>query len=134
MTKILEIKADKRLFHHYIICVVMKNGVGEDAGTYYLKYKIIHYTHSFIEQLRDAIMLENDEVFKTSMNEAMEIFECKDLTSTLTALRLACKANNATMHHFSSEYEIDEDWFETIVKNAHKIDSYKKLLKESLMK
>lgn len=134
MTEILEIKADKKLFHHYIVCVVMKGGVGEDSGTYKLKYKVIHFTHNSIENLRDAIMLKNDEVFKTTESEAMKIFDCEELVSTLHSLRLACKVNHATMHHFSSEYEIDEDWFETIVENAHKIQSYKKLLQESLMK
>jgi len=133
VTKLLKIKADKKYFHHYIVCVGIKNRVGDDSGSYFLKYKVIHYTHDFIEQLRNTVMLVNDEVFKTSMNEAMEIFKCRELMITLTLLKLACKFNNLTMHHFSSEYEIDEDWFEKIVKNAHKIDAYKKLLKESLM-
>lgn len=134
MTKILEIKADKKLFHHYIVCVGTHIGINNPkVGQFYLKYNVIHYTHNDIENLRDAIMLQHDQVFKTSMKDAMNIFECTDMVSTLSSLKYACNANNISMHHFSSEYEIEDEWFENIVSNAHRTTYYRQLLQEARM-
>jgi hypothetical protein len=134
MTVFFDIKADKRLFHHYIIAVCMHDNIkSEKCGQYYLKYGPIYFTHDEIENLRDAIMLSKDEVFKTKEEEALKIYECKDLVASISAFKIACSINKASMHHFSSETEIEESFFISMVENAHKIESFKQALKDSIM-
>lgn len=134
MTKFFDIKADKRLFHHYIIGVGMHDHINsEKCGQFYLKYGPIHFTHDDIENVRDAVMLSKDQVFKTKPDEAANLYECRDLISTIGSLKYACAANKISMHHFSSEFEIDEDFFITMVKSAHKIESFKQKLKDSMI-
>jgi hypothetical protein len=135
VTQILDIKADKNFPYHYIVSVGCYSGINEPrTGQFYLKYKVVSFTHDDIEKVRSAIMLGSDQLFKTNMKDAMNLCECNELVSTLSSLKFACRANIISMHHFSSEYEIDEDWFKNIVENAHRIESYRKLLQESLMK
>lgn len=134
MTKILDIKADKHFFHHYIVCVGTHSGINNPkTGQFYLKYNVIHFTHDDIEKVRDAIMLGHDQVFKTSMKDAMNIFECSNMVSSLSSLKYACNANNISMHHFSSQDEMEEGWFENIVNNAHKVKYFKELLQRALI-
>jgi hypothetical protein len=133
MTQFFDIKADERLFHHYIIGVGMHDHISsEKCGQFYLKYGPVHFTHNDIENLRDAVMLSKDEVFRTTPKEAAFLYECNDLISTLSSMRYACDANKVTMHHFSSEFEIEEDFFISMVEGAHKIESFRQKLKESI--
>lgn len=130
-----DIKADKRLFHHYIIAVGMDNDIrSEKCGRFYLKYKPIHFTHDDIEKVRDALMLSQDKVFKTTQKEASTLYECDELIHSLTCVKYACLANSLVLHHFSSQEEIEEEIFVGIVENAHRNDRFRDLLKESILK
>ena len=133
MTQFFDIKADERLFHHYIIGVGMHDNIcSEKCGQFYLKYGPVHFTHNDIENLRDAVMLSKDEVFRTTSKEAASLYECDDLISTLSSMKYACRANKVTMHHFSSECELEDDFFISMVGSAHKIESFRQKLKESI--
>jgi hypothetical protein len=133
MTELFDIKADKRLFHHYIIGVGMHDHIkSEKCGQFYLKYGPVHFTHDDIENVRDAVMLSKDEVFKTTSKEAAALYGCNDLISTLYSMKYACRANKVTMHHFSSECELEDDFFISMVESAHKIESFRQKLKESI--
>jgi len=135
MTELFDIKADEKLPHHYIIAVGVYDQIkNEKCGQFYLKYKPIHFVHQDILNIRDAVMLSKDKVFKTSTKEAINLYECDGIISTIGSIKFACLANKLSLHHFSSSEEIDEEWFLFLVENAHQIESLKTLLKESIMR
>jgi hypothetical protein len=125
------LKVDKKLHHHYIIGVAMHSMRSKNAGKVYLKYGPVHFTNDDVERLQSAIILSDDKLFKTTTEEALRIQNCKDLVSSLVAMRISLSVNSGTMHHFSSEFEIEEEWFENLVDLANKSDVNKELLKKS---
>lgn len=130
-----DLKADPALPHHYIIGVAMHGMMAspEKRGQMYLKYRPVYFHHSDICNVQDAAMMSVDKVFKTTTKEAAEMFDCRELLVAITGLKMASSANQATLHHFSSEYEIPdaEEWFEGFVKNANKIESMRRQLDEA---
>lgn len=70
-------------------------------------------------------------MFKTKNNEALSINNCSDLFHSLWSFSQAAAVNNCSVHHFSSEYPIDDEMFEIIVKLANTTKSNKKLLDTS---
>ena len=128
----LKIKTDPKLSHHYIIAVeVHPATTGKLAGQMFLKYRPIHFTNDEVEKMQYASMLSVDKLFKTSNSEAIEAVGCQELSSSLAAMKIAAAANQCTIHHFSSEFEIDEESLSTIVKAANNSDYFKEKLKHS---
>lgn len=123
-----KLKVDPKLPHHYIIGVTMKEMDTENPGEIYLKYGPVHFTNQDVENVQDSILLSQDEVFKTTTSESCQIHNCQSLVMALIGMKMAAKANHATLHHFSSEHEIEEDWFETFVEQANTSKSTKKVL------
>jgi len=128
----LKLKTDPKLFHHYIIAVAVHQATaGKDAGKMYLKYKPIYFTNDEVKKMQYASVLFKDKLFKTTNSEAISAAGCEQLTSEISAIKMAVMANQCTLHHFSAEFEIDEDSFETIVNLANKHNYYKDLLKQA---
>lgn len=131
-----ELKADPKFPHHYIIGVAIRSMRSSQAGEMFLKYRPIHFTHEEMKKVQDAALLSVDKVFKTTSKEAAEIHECRELVVALSGLKMAASANEATLHHFSSESEIPdyENWFAGYVKNANKSKSIKRTLMDARIK
>jgi hypothetical protein len=131
-----ELKADPKLPHHYIIGVAIRSMHSLKSGEMFLKYKPVYFTHEDIKKVQDAALLSVDKVFKTTSKEAAEIHECRELVVALSGLKMAASANEATLHHFSSESEIPyyEDWFEGYVKSANTSKSTKRQLIDAKIK
>ncbi len=132
-----KLNADPKFPHHYIIGVAMHGmkSNAETRGKMFLKYGPIYFHHKEIENVQNATLMSIDEVFKTTPKEASEMYDCKSLIMSITGLKYASAANEATMHHFSSETEIPDvdEWFEGFVKNANTIESIRKQLDDSRM-
>jgi hypothetical protein len=130
-----DLKADPSLPHHYIIGVAMHSmKSGPDLrGKMFLKYGPVYFNHKDIENVRDAAMMSVDKVFKTTSKEATEMFDCGNLTGTITGLKLAAYANQATLHHFSSEFEFEnpDELFGMLVESANISDSTRRQLDEA---
>jgi len=129
--EICKLKADPNLPHHYFITVAIKTMNEKNPGEMYLKYRPIYIHHTQIEKLRDAVMLSKDKIFSTTSSEATKIFEVTDITNTFCSLKMAAKANQCSLHHFSSEYKIDEEWFNLFVEQANIIKSIKEQLQNA---
>jgi hypothetical protein len=128
----LKLKTDSKLPHHYIIGVCVHPATaGKQAGKIYLKYRPIHFTNKDVESMQHAAMLAEDKLFKTTNSEAIAAVGCERLSNELSSMKMAASANQCTLHHFSTEFETDEESFETIVKLANNLNYYKDLLKKS---
>ena len=125
-----KLNADPKLPHHYMIGVAMHamNAGPKHRGKMFLKYGPIYFHHKDIENVQNAALMSIDEVFKTTPKEASEMYDCQSLVVAIHGLKLAASANQATIHHFSSECEIPEDWWEGYVNNANSIESIREQL------
>jgi len=127
----MELKVDKRLPHHYIIGVAIKSLRDSNPGEIYLKYGPIYFTNDDVSRVQDAKILSEDKLFKTTSKDAIDIHECGSLVHNLWSLGISANANDCTIHHFSSEFEIDDETFETLVKVSNFGKGNKELLEKS---
>ncbi len=127
----LDLKIDPKLYHHYLITVGLRSLRSKNPGERFLKHGPLHFTNDDVKNVQSALILGKDKLFKTSQQQAMRNFECSSIVSSVRGMKLASMVNDCTMHHFSSEFEIEEEWFETLVSATNYSDSNKKLLQQS---
>lgn len=128
----IPLKVDPKLFHHYLIGVGMHSlKSGKHAGKLFLKYGPVHFTNDDVNSVLTAVMLSNDKLFETTEKQALKIHGCTDIVATIGAMKFSISVNDSTMHHFSSEFEIDEDWFITLVNVANSSKANRELLEKS---
>lgn len=126
--KIYELKVNPKLPHHYFIAVGIKPIQDKNPGELFLKYRPFYIHHSQIEKMKNAAILAQDKLFPTTSVEALKIFGVHTLVRTFNSFRLAATVNLCSLFHFSSDFEIDEEWFETFVKSANKCKTTKRKL------
>ena len=126
--KIYELKVDPKLPHHYFIAVAIKPMSSNDPGKMYLKYRPFYLNHSQIEKFRDVALLIQDKLFPTTQIEALQIYGLAAKAQEFGMLKLSAKVNLCTIHHFSSEYEIDKEWFDSFVDNSNSSKNIKEKL------
>ena len=117
--------------HYYIIAVAVKPMTdGHDIGKMFLKYKPIHITDEDINNAEKATKLTKDKIFKTSFNEAAQMYQIDSKSHTLDMLQLSCRANNATLHCFILDDELDnaEEFFDNFVEVANINDDFRQKL------
>jgi len=130
-----KLRPDPKPFHHYIIAVgIYSMKHKEKAGKMFLKYKPLHFTNNDIKKLDYASRLSKDKLFKTTIEEALKCSGCETLNANFYAIKMGAMANQCTLHHFESAFEIEEKDFEILVEAANVSDSTKKLLLNSMMK
>jgi hypothetical protein len=128
----IPLKVDPKLPHHYLIGVAMHSlRSGKLAGKVFLKYGPVHFTNDDVDKVLSSIMLSSDKLFKTTEKEALKIHDCSELVASIGAMKISISANEGTMHHFSSQYEIDDEWFAALVDMANISNSNKELLDKS---
>jgi hypothetical protein len=116
-----DLKADPNFPHHYIIGVAMRDMKSHNPGEFFLKYGPVYFHHDLIIDIQNAAMLSTDKVFKTTSKEAADAFGCREFIASFHGLRMAANANMATLHHFSSEFELVgvDEFFTNFVKEAN---------------
>lgn len=127
----MQLNLDPKRPHHYIIGVAVKSMRHSDPGKLYLKYGPLHFTNDDVKKVRDAKVLSEDKLFPTTSKEALEINECSQVVGSLTAMTLAARANDCTLHHFSTEFPFRDEDFETIVNAANISKESLKLLMDA---
>jgi len=125
------LKTDPKLFHHYLINVAIHSLRTKNAGILYLKHGPLHFTNNEVKDVQSALILSSDKLFKTSQDEALRNYECTGLVSGIRSMKLAAVSNECTMHHFSSSFEIEEEWFVSLVDVANVSKHNKDLLLQS---
>jgi len=128
----LKLKTDPKLFYHSIIAIAVHPATsGKFAGKMFLKYRPINFTNEDIEKAQMAAILSVDKLFKTTSAEAVKVADCEELAVELSSFKMAAAANQCTLHHFSSEFEMDEDSLKSIVNAANTSNYFKEKLKNS---
>lgn len=127
----VKLKTDPKLPHHYIIGVAMRTLQDKNPGEVYLKYGPVYFTNEDVKQVGDAMMLSKDKLFPTTNKEALEITETRSLVHTLSSMKMSAKVNMVTLHHFASEFELEEGYFEGLVKLSNRATYMKEMLKEA---
>lgn len=109
----------QNILHHYIIAIKSHDIFSSKVGHVYMKYKPIHWTSKDTNDLYDAIQLSKDNLFpsKISMKEALEINNCNQLIFDLSGLKIAAVANSCSIHHFESQFEMEDEDFDSLVNN-----------------
>ncbi len=130
---IRELKTDSKLPHHYIISVGMHpaTATAKEAGKLFLKYGPLYFHNSDVDKLRDAVMMSEDKVFKTTQKEALKMYNVQTIVASISAMKLAAAANQCTIHHFSSADEMRDEEFVTLVTAANTSPSTRRLLIDS---
>lgn len=133
-----ELRVDPNAPHHYLIGVaVYAATAGSKAGKLYLKYGPIYFTNKDVEQVRDSCHLTKDKIYKSiyemTNSEIYHMMGCNDLIMSIFGLKMACEANQATIHHFSCEIKLDnaDNFFEGLVERANKNEREKQQLNDS---
>lgn len=125
---IYELKADPKLPHHYFIAVAVRQMNSSKPGEMFLKYRPFYLHHSQIEKFQDVALLVQDRLFKTTQKEALMMHGLYETATSFAMFRLSSSVNQCTVHHFSSENEIEEEWFEVFIKSANISKSAKEQL------
>ena len=126
-----ELKVDPKLPYHYIVGLAL-NISKELFGsqTYQLKY-LYRFTNEDVINLRKAVMMSSDKIFKTTQKEALEMFNCTEVVDCIAKMKVAVSVNMGTLHHFSSSYPLDDDYFEKMVELLPKSDDIKEKFRDS---
>jgi hypothetical protein len=116
---LLVLNIDEKLPYHFIIGVAIHTMRSKERGKMFLKYGPLRFTNDDIKRLQNAALLSTDKLFKTSQLDCIKIANVEELVSTFSAMKLSCAVNQCSLHHFSSEYDIEDEWFDTLVKMAN---------------
>jgi len=131
---LFELKTDPVLPYHYIITVALTSITSKDPGKLFLKHGPLSFTNEDVENIRSAAILSQDKLFRTSQGQCLKNFECSQLAGSIRYMQLAANANDCTIHHFSSAFEIQDEWFVNLVDIANISEHNKDLLKKSRMR
>lgn len=116
---LLELKIDDALPYHFLIGVAVHTMRSKDRGKMFLKYGPLRFTNDDIRKIQDAALLSQDKLFPTSKSDAIKITGVEEFVSTFSAMQLSASVNQCSLHHFSSKYDIEDEWFETLVEAAN---------------
>ena len=119
----MELKIDPKFPHHYLICIGIQDLYSSNPGKIILKYNPIHFTNEDVYKVSKAIVLSKDKLFKTKIEDSLAIHDESKLVHTVNSLLCSARANGCTIHHFSTEIEVDDSWFEAFVELANIKDS-----------
>jgi hypothetical protein len=125
---LLELKVDEKRPFHFIIGVAMHTMRSNHRGEMYLKYGPLRFTNDDVKNLQDALLLSTDRLFPTTNLEAIKLTGVEEFVSTFSSMQLSASVNQCTLHHFSSDQDIDDEWFEGLVKMANTVKSMEELL------
>jgi len=128
--KLYNLKVDPKIPHHYIIGLATQPILSKNPGKIFLKYGPIHFTNDEVVSMSEVNQLMSDEIFKTTANEAINSREVGELIASISGLFMVARMNEASLHHFSSEYIITDEWFVSFIETAH-MKHTKKLLDEA---
>jgi hypothetical protein len=118
------------LKYHCLVGVAIRTARNKDPGKFYLKY-FLQYNERDVNDVKKAITMSENKIWKTSLEEALHIHKKSELISTLNSMILASQANDASIHHFTSDYKFDEEHIASIVELANTHKYYRDLLDQS---
>jgi len=129
------IKTDEKLKHHYMFVIILNPLTdGKEAGKLSIRCGPIYFHNKDVILLKNALVLSNDELFKTTKKEAMSLYNVESLIGNINGMQIICRYEKGTFHHFSSETKIDDEYFHDLVKNANTNKTSRTLLERARVK
>ena len=117
--------------YHYIIGVASYQALaGEKAGKLFMKY-FLSYSKEEVQEFALAKTMVENEMWSTTYEEALKGTKCKGLLGNLYGLQLAAQINQATLHHFTSNFKIKEEFFKNLIDLANTSKIQRELLDKS---
>ena len=130
-----EIKTDKKLKHHYMFVMILNPLTdGKKAGKLSIRCGPIYFHNNDVISLRDAIILAKDELFKTTKEEAVKLYNVGSLINNITGMKMICDLEKGALYHFSSDIEIEYEFFTNLVNNANTNKASRTLLDKAKIK
>lgn len=126
-----KLNIDENRPYHYLISVGIKPMVCKDRGKIFLKHGPLKFTNDDIKNTQNASMISQDKLYKTTTREAVKMFDCEELVSSVWAIQIAAAANQCTLHHFSSDFEIPDDFWPGFVNRSNDNEEERKKIIES---
>ena len=122
--------------HHYLIVVVVGTLNSSYPNWMRLKYLPIYIHHDELINIENASNLSKDRMYKTGRQDAIRMFNCQQLLSTISTLRMSAMANHGTIHHFYCEEKLSdpEKFFESLVERANKSEHERKKLMDAMVR
>ncbi len=129
-----DLKIDEKIPHHYLLVIILNPLNSNNPGKLAIRCGPFYFNNDDVKRLRNAVILGNDKLFKTRMTEAASIYNVSELIKSISGMQRICKTSEGTYHHFSSEFEISNDFFHSLVDMANTQEHAKKLLAQSRIK
>ena len=126
----LTLNIEKGRPYHYIVGVATRSMRSSNPGEIYMKY-LLRFTNEEIVRVRDAVRLSRDKLFPTTQKEALIVTDTSELVYSLSAMLRSASANDATLHHFSSDMEMKDEDLEMVVNAANYSESSMNQLMEA---
>jgi len=123
-----KLKIDPLLFYHFLISVGVRDMYSDKRGEMYLKHGPLKFTNDDVKKMQDSVMMVTDKLFKTTNKEALAMNGMTELSNTIWSMQIAAASNNCTVHHFSCEGEIPDDYWEDFIKRANNDDHERRKL------
>jgi hypothetical protein len=119
---------------HYIIGVAMHPATSSKRGQIFLKYGPVVFTNTDVVNLKLAIETSKLELQKTTMKEALSLYNVSHLVHDLSGMLLSCQVNQCSVHHFSTHEAFDDDYFDHLIDLANESEGVKEFLFKSQVK
>lgn len=121
---------DLHKYHYIIGTAIHAATAGKMAGKLYMKY-FLSYTKDEIDEFELAKVMTENKIWKTTFEEAIKGTKCNEILANLYGMRLAAHVNQANLHHFTSESELDDSFFESFINDANNNKKQRELLEEA---
>lgn len=128
------VKGDPSFPHHYLISVGIRGLKSESCGNLFLKHGPIYFHHDDLAKMGDAFYRVEDKVFRQTESEALKAEGVYDLILSILFMRMAASANDCTVHHFSFQNKVDDDYLLNIIDLANKTKDMREKLKEAMVR
>jgi hypothetical protein len=127
------IKGDPSFPHHYLFTVGVK-GIRENPGELFMKHGPIYFHHDDLFKMSDAFRRMEDQVFRQTESEALKAEGIYELVMGVLFMSMASQANQCTIHHFSFEEAVSDEYLLSIVDLANNSKDMFEKMKESIVR
>jgi hypothetical protein len=132
LRELFGLKTDPDRPIHYIIGIaVHSHPRAKNRGDLYMKYGPIIFTNKDVENLKLAIETHEMQMPKTSIEQALKIFDVDFLVGSLSSFIMSCRVNSCTVHHFSNSMALDDSFFDNLIDLANKNKKILEYLQEA---
>jgi len=95
-----------------------------------MKY-FLSYSKEEMQEFTLAKTMVENEMWSTTYEEALKGTKCNGLLGNLYGLQIASQINQTTLHHFTANFKIKEEFFKNLVDLANTSKIQRELLDKS---